>query len=58
MCPDAQALVRFAAHIQQVDMESNGKRVAIDGTPLPYEAGVTLALVVLLALLLESLFVD
>jgi glucose-6-phosphate isomerase len=36
---DSQALVRFAAHIQQVDMESNGKRVAIDGTLLPYEAG-------------------
>ena len=37
--PYAQALVRFAAHIQQVDMESNGKRVACDGTPLPYECG-------------------
>ena len=39
---DAQALVRFAAHIQQVDMESNGKRVSIDGTLLPYECGVRL----------------
>lgn len=37
---DAQALVRFAAHIQQVDMESNGKRVAMDGTALPFESGV------------------
>ena len=37
--PYAQALVRFAAHIQQVDMESNGKRVAIDGSPLAYECG-------------------
>lgn len=37
--PYAQALVRFAAHIQQVDMESNGKRVAVDGTPLPFQAG-------------------
>mmetsp|Transcript_27977 Transcript_27977/g.47027 ORF Transcript_27977/g.47027 Transcript_27977/m.47027 type:complete len:565 (-) Transcript_27977:417-2111(-) len=37
--PYAQALVRFAAHIQQVDMESNGKRVAMDGTLLPYECG-------------------
>ncbi|KAJ1415987.1 glucose-6-phosphate isomerase [Ochromonadaceae sp. CCMP2298] len=37
--PYAQALVRFAAHIQQVDMESNGKRVSIDGTPLPYQCG-------------------
>ena len=37
--PYAQALVRFAAHIQQVDMESNGKRVSVDGTVLPYECG-------------------
>jgi glucose-6-phosphate isomerase len=37
--PYAQALVRFAAHIQQVDMESNGKRVALDGTALPYACG-------------------
>lgn len=37
--PYSQALVRFAAHIQQVDMESNGKRVSIDGTVLPYECG-------------------
>jgi hypothetical protein len=35
----SQALLRFPAHIQQVDMESNGKRVALDGTPLPFEAG-------------------
>jgi len=26
-----QALLRFAAHVQQLDMESNGKRVAMDG---------------------------
>ena len=38
---DAQALVRFAAHIQQVDMESNGKRVSIDGATLTYECGVS-----------------
>ena len=31
--------MRFAAHIQQVDMESNGKRVSMDGTPLPYQCG-------------------
>jgi len=37
--PYAQCLVRFAAHIQQVSMESNGKRVAMDGTVLPYETG-------------------
>lgn len=34
-----QALLRFPAHIQQVDMESNGKRVAIDGSELPFAAG-------------------
>lgn len=37
--PYAQALVRFAAHIQQVDMESNGKRVSIEGNVLPFECG-------------------
>ena len=31
LLPYSQALVRFAAHIQQVDMESNGKRVTLDG---------------------------
>ena len=29
--PYCQGLSRFAAHIQQVDMESNGKSVSIDG---------------------------
>ena len=37
--PYSQALIRFAAHIQQVDMESNGKRVTIDGQELDFEAG-------------------
>uniref|UniRef100_A0A7S3GQM9 Glucose-6-phosphate isomerase n=1 Tax=Spumella elongata TaxID=89044 RepID=A0A7S3GQM9_9STRA len=37
--PYAQGLVRFAAHIQQVDMESNGKRVSVEGQPLPYACG-------------------
>mmetsp|Transcript_18198 Transcript_18198/g.16488 ORF Transcript_18198/g.16488 Transcript_18198/m.16488 type:complete len:338 (+) Transcript_18198:233-1246(+) len=37
--PYSQALTRFAAHIQQVDMESNGKRVSITGETLPYETG-------------------
>ena len=37
--PYAQALRRFPAHIQQVDMESNGKRVALDGSPLVHESG-------------------
>ena len=37
--PYAQALTRFAAHIQQVDMESNGKRVTAEGEVLPFECG-------------------
>ncbi|KAL4426849.1 hypothetical protein ABPG77_006635 [Micractinium sp. CCAP 211/92] len=37
--PYQQALQHFAPHIQQLSMESNGKGVAIDGTPLPYETG-------------------
>jgi glucose-6-phosphate isomerase len=36
---DSQALLRFPAHIQQLDMESNGKSVALDGTVLPYACG-------------------
>lgn len=39
LLPYSQALKRFPAHIQQVDMESNGKRVAMDGTPLPFASG-------------------
>eukprot|EP00560_Eucampia_antarctica_P000082 CAMPEP_0197831860 /NCGR_PEP_ID=MMETSP1437-20131217/12494_1 /TAXON_ID=49252 ORGANISM="Eucampia antarctica, Strain CCMP1452" /NCGR_SAMPLE_ID=MMETSP1437 /ASSEMBLY_ACC=CAM_ASM_001096 /LENGTH=564 /DNA_ID=CAMNT_0043434967 /DNA_START=186 /DNA_END=1880 /DNA_ORIENTATION=+ len=39
LLPYSQALKRFPAHIQQVDMESNGKRVAIDGSILPFQAG-------------------
>ncbi|GKV04829.1 hypothetical protein SLEP1_g16933 [Rubroshorea leprosula] len=37
--PYSQALEKFAPHIQQLSMESNGKGVSIDGVPLPYEAG-------------------
>lgn len=37
--PYCQALEKFAPHIQQVSMESNGKGVSIDGVPLPFEAG-------------------
>ena len=37
--PYSQALSRFPAHIQQVDMESNGKRVSAAGVPLPYPSG-------------------
>lgn len=39
--PYAQALCRFAAHVQQVDMESNGKGVNLKGEDLNgYRAGV------------------
>ena len=39
LLPYSQALKRLPAHIQQVDMESNGKRVALDGTVLPFQSG-------------------
>lgn len=35
----SQALHRFAAHIQQVDMESNGKSVTVAGAPVPHPTG-------------------
>ncbi|TVR72388.1 MAG: glucose-6-phosphate isomerase [Spirochaetaceae bacterium] len=37
--PYSQALSRFPAHLQQLDMESNGKRVNREGEPLAYETG-------------------
>jgi glucose-6-phosphate isomerase len=37
--PYSQALSRFPAHLQQLDMESNGKRVSRDGRPLGYATG-------------------
>ncbi|MDY0289769.1 MAG: glucose-6-phosphate isomerase [Sphaerochaeta sp.] len=37
--PYAQALTRFPAHLQQLDMESNGKHVNRDGKPLAYSTG-------------------
>ena len=37
--PYSQALSRFPAHLQQLDMESNGKRVNRAGEPLAYETG-------------------
>jgi glucose-6-phosphate isomerase len=37
--PYSQALSRFPAHLQQLDMESNGKRVNRDGKPLSYQTG-------------------
>eukprot|EP00559_Dactyliosolen_fragilissimus_P009841 CAMPEP_0184855686 /NCGR_PEP_ID=MMETSP0580-20130426/841_1 /TAXON_ID=1118495 /ORGANISM="Dactyliosolen fragilissimus" /LENGTH=573 /DNA_ID=CAMNT_0027350251 /DNA_START=151 /DNA_END=1872 /DNA_ORIENTATION=+ len=39
LLPYSQALKRLPAHIQQVDMESNGKRVAMDGSILPFSSG-------------------
>jgi glucose-6-phosphate isomerase len=37
--PYSQALSRFPAHLQQLDMESNGKRVNREGKPLSYATG-------------------
>jgi len=37
--PYSQALRRFTAYLQQLDMESNGKRVRLDGEPVGYETG-------------------
>lgn len=37
--PYSQYLHRFAAHLQQLDMESNGKSVDIDGKTIKYQTG-------------------
>jgi len=37
--PYSQALSRFPAHLQQLDMESNGKRVNRDGKLIAYSTG-------------------
>jgi glucose-6-phosphate isomerase len=37
--PYSQALSRFPAHLQQLDMESNGKRVNREGIPVSYSTG-------------------
>jgi glucose-6-phosphate isomerase len=37
--PYSPAMARFPAHLQQLDMESNGKRVNRDGKPLAYHTG-------------------
>ncbi|MBR5965023.1 MAG: glucose-6-phosphate isomerase [Treponema sp.] len=37
--PYSQGLSRFPAHLQQLDMESNGKSVNRDGKPLDYVTG-------------------
>ncbi len=37
--PYSQYLKRFPAYLQQLTMESNGKRVTVDGTPVDYDTG-------------------
>jgi glucose-6-phosphate isomerase len=37
--PYAHDLARFAAYLQQLDMESNGKQVRLDGSPVEMETG-------------------
>jgi glucose-6-phosphate isomerase len=37
--PYDQSLARFAAYLQQADMESNGKSVTIDGLPVTWQTG-------------------
>lgn len=37
--PYEQRLARLPAYLQQLEMESNGKRVAMDGSDLPYHSG-------------------
>ena len=36
VAPYHQGLARLPAYLQQLEMESNGKRVAVDGEPLPH----------------------
>ncbi len=37
--PYSQELARFPAYLQQLDMESNGKSVRLDGSPVTYATG-------------------
>ena len=37
--PYAEELARFPAYLQQLDMESNGKSVRLDGTPVATDTG-------------------
>jgi glucose-6-phosphate isomerase len=37
--PYEQRLLRLPAYLQQLEMESNGKRVSMDGTDLPVDSG-------------------
>jgi len=39
IAPYSQHLARFAAHLQQLDMESNGKRVNLEGEVVDHETG-------------------
>lgn len=39
LLPYCQALHRFTAHVQQLDMESNGKRVKMNGEDIHYSTG-------------------
>jgi len=39
MLPYSEALCKFPAHVQQVDMESNGKGVTLSGRAVDYEVG-------------------
>ncbi len=39
LLPYCQALLKLAPHIQQVDMESNGKRVNMAGEPVDFQTG-------------------
>lgn len=38
--PYCQALCKFVPHVQQLDMESNGKGVNLAGKLLPYQTAV------------------
>jgi len=38
--PYCQALCKFAPHIQQLDMESNGKRINTKGEEIKYQTAV------------------
>lgn len=39
LIPYSQALLRFPAHIQQLDMESNGKHIDKHGNPVDFQTG-------------------
>lgn len=40
--PYDQRLHRFSAYLQQLDMESNGKRTTLDGQPVEYDTGAVI----------------